>query len=78
VKNFDKSLFDLRNASVRASAADAYSEAGKASVELVFSNGSNLQADYWRITKDAKAVISSFDHQQQYGLQAPLDAIKKL
>ena len=49
-----------------------------ASVELVFANGSKLEANYWRITKDAKAGISSFDHQQQYGLPAALDAIKDL
>ena len=47
-------------------------------MRLVFSEGSKLRADYWRIAQDGKAKISSFDHQQQYGLPAPLDAIKEL
>jgi hypothetical protein len=37
--------------------------------------GEELYADYWR---NGKAGISSFDHQQQYGLPAPLDAIREL
>jgi hypothetical protein len=78
VKDFDKSLFDLKNASVRISAANYYSEPGEASVALLFTNGSKLRAVYWRVTKDGKAGISSFDHQQQYGLPGPIDAIEKL
>ena len=49
-----------------------------ASVLLLFSNGSWLRAEYWRITKDGKAWLSSFDHQQKYGLPVPIDAIKVL
>jgi len=47
-------------------------------VQLLFSNGTKLRADYWRVTKDGKAGISSFDHQQQYGLPAAIDAIAEL
>jgi hypothetical protein len=78
VKNFDKSLSKLKNCSVSVSASNQYPEAGQASVQLVFANGSRLRADYWRVTKGGKAGISSFDHQQKYGLPAPIDAIAEL
>jgi len=78
MKNFEKWLFNLKNGSVRVSAMNAYPEAAKASVQLLFADGSKLRADYWRVIKDGKAGISSFDHQQQYGSLAPLDAIKEL
>jgi hypothetical protein len=45
---------------------------------LLFAEGTRLRADYWRVLRDGKERISSFDHQQQYGLPAPLDAIKEL
>jgi hypothetical protein len=78
LKNFDKSLFSLINGSVRVSATNYYPEPGMASVQLLFTNGSKLRAEYWRVTKGGKADISSFDHQQQYGLPAPIDAISEL
>jgi hypothetical protein len=78
LKNFEKSLLNLKNGSVQVSATNAYLQAGQAEVEILFSNGSKLEAAYWRIVKDGKAVISSFDHQQKYGLPAPLDAIQEL
>jgi len=49
-----------------------------ASVQLLFGNGSRLRAEYWRVIENGKAGISSFDHNQQYGLPAPIDAIKQL
>ncbi|MBI3406021.1 MAG: hypothetical protein HY046_11250 [Acidobacteria bacterium] len=78
VPHFDKSLSKLKNGPVSVSASNAYPEAGAASVQLVFADGSRLRADYWRVIIDGKAVISSFDHQQQYGLPAPIDAIAEL
>jgi hypothetical protein len=78
MKNLEKSLINLKNGSVRVSDANAYPEAGMASVQLLFADGSKLRATYWRVIKDGKAGISSFDHQQQYGLPAPIDAIKEL
>lgn len=78
VKNFDKSLFSLRNLSVHVSAANVYDEPGMASVQLLFGNGSKLRAEYWRVIRDGKAGISSFDHKQRYGLPAPIDAIDQL
>ena len=78
LQNFDKSLSKLKNHAVSVSASNAYPEAGAASVILVFSEGSRLRADYWRVAKDGRAGRSSFDHQQQYGLPAPIDAITEL
>jgi len=79
VQNFDKSLCKLKNRSVSVSASNQYpDEAGQASVHLDFADGSKLRADYWRVTKDGRAGISSFDHQQRYGLPAAIDAIAGL
>ena len=41
-------------------------------------DGTKLRADYWRVIKDGRASISSFDHKQQYGLPAPIDAVELL
>lgn len=78
VKNFDKSLYNLINGLVCVSATNFCPESGMASVQLLFTNGSKLRADYWRVTKDGKASISSFDHRQKYGLPAPIDAMAEL
>jgi hypothetical protein len=45
---------------------------------IVFSDGTQLRADYWRVIKDGRASISSFDHQQKYGLPAPIDSMEFL
>jgi hypothetical protein len=37
-----------------------------------------LQAAYWRLSENGSASYSSFDHQQQYGLPAIIDAIQEL
>jgi hypothetical protein len=52
--------------------------AGQASIQLLFANGTRLRAEYWRLTVGGKAGISSFDHQQKYGLPTPIDAVKTL
>ena len=78
VKSFDKSLSDLKDESAQVSEGNSYPEPGMASVDLVFTNGSRLRAEYWRIIKDGKAGRSSFDHRQKYGLPEPIDAVKEL
>ena len=45
-----------------------------AAVILNFSDGAILRADYWRLLRNSLAVVSSFDHQQKYGLPSPVDA----
>lgn len=49
-----------------------------ASIEVIFTNGTRLTAEYWRLVIDGGAGLSSFDHQQNYGLRAPIDAVKNL
>jgi hypothetical protein len=78
VKNFEKSLSDLKHGPVRVAAPGAYPEPGCSSVQLLFANGSRLRAEYWRVTKNGRVSISSFDHEQRYGLPAPIDALKEL
>jgi hypothetical protein len=47
---------------------------GEASVLLHFSDGSRLRATYWRLLINNRVAFSSFDHDQKYGLPAPIDA----
>ena len=53
-------------------------ERGTASIVLSFSDGTILRAAYWRLTQDGRARLSSFDHEQKYGLPAPIDAKQQL
>jgi hypothetical protein len=78
LKGFEGSLSRLNGESVRVSAGNGYPEPGMASICLEFSGGSRLQAEYWRLTVDGNAGTSSFDHQQRYGLPAPVDSIAEL
>ena len=59
-------------------AGDGYPEPGQASIRVLFANGTRLRAEYWRLVISGKAGLSSFDHQQKYGLPAPIDAVKSL
>ena len=70
------SLAGLVGNSVRVSAREVYTDS--ISVDLDFSGGTKLRFDYWRLVIDGKERVSSFDHNQQYGLPAPVDAIKQL
>jgi hypothetical protein len=47
-------------------------------VRLMFTNGTMLRGSYWRLIKDGRHILSSFDHGHKYGLPAPIDAKKKL
>jgi len=74
----EKSLAALRDTTANVSNSEYYPDAKEASVQLLFSNGSMLRADYWRIVKANRAGVSSFDHRQKYGLPAPIDAVRQL
>jgi hypothetical protein len=76
--NFEKSLSLLRGVSAEVSTGDEYPETGQASIKLLFANRTRLRAAYWRLIADDKAGMSSFDHQQKYGLPVPIDAVKSL
>jgi hypothetical protein len=72
------SLSALKGATVTVSNSGTYPEPGAASVQVLFSDGSSLRADYWRVVKGDKPDLSSFDHAQKYGLPEPVDAFTQL
>ena len=76
--NIADSLHKLRDCSSAVSAVDAYKQPGAATVQFLFSDGSRLRAEYWRLIRDGKERVSSFDNQQKYGLPAPINAIHVL
>jgi len=78
VQGFSNSLASLKGAKVRTSNPEWVLEPGIAPVELHFSDGSRIRANYWRIIRAGKAQTSSFDHKQQYGLLAPIDAFARI
>ena len=45
---------------------------------MLFAEGAKLEAHYLRVIENEKEVVSSFDHQQKYGLPAPIDSIREL
>jgi hypothetical protein len=78
VQGFENSLASLKGATVRTSNPERFPEPGIAPVDLHFSDGSRMRADYWRIIRDGKARMSSFDHQQKYGLPVAVDAFAEI
>ena len=64
-------------ASIQESGYYPSDELGEASVAILFSNGTKLRADYWRLL-GTRSRLSSFDHHHKYGLPAPIDAIAEL
>jgi hypothetical protein len=76
--NLGTRLSALSGATVSVSKSGAYPEPEAASVLLLFSEGSWIRADYWRVVKSGKAGVSSFDHDQKYGLPAQIDAFQYL
>jgi hypothetical protein len=42
---------------------------------LRLADRTRVSAQFWRLTKSGKPLVSIFDHRQQYGLPAPIDAI---
>lgn len=73
----EKSLSTLKNSSVFVSDGNPGVEE-ELTVALDFSDGSRLEAVYWRIIKNGATGLSSFDHQHQYGLPERIDALKEL
>jgi hypothetical protein len=79
ISGLEQSLQKLKGCSAQVTESNIYPpENGEASVVILFSDGTKLRADYWRVIKDGRASISSFDHKQQYGLPAPIDAVAAL
>jgi hypothetical protein len=78
-KNLEKSVQHLKGSSVQVSQNNAYPpENGYDSILLDFTEGTRLRADYWRVIKNRRALVSSFDHMKKYGLPAPINATDAL
>ncbi len=73
----NETLAILVNNKVQVSDEDTFPETGQAEITLTFSSGAIIRACYWRVVKDGRQLLSSFDHQQQYGLSSPIDAKKE-
>ena len=48
------------------------------STSIRLSDGTAIDAQFWRLLRDSGAVVSIFDHGQRYGLPAEIDAIESL
>jgi hypothetical protein len=72
---FERSLSELKSCTVEVFEHDAGQEA---SIALKFGDGAALHGDYWRLIKNGRARLSSFDHAQIYGLPAPINAVFEL
>ncbi len=71
-------LIKLVSSSVTVSPGSGVPEPGMASIELLFTDGTRLEAEYWRLIEGGAASYSSFDHHQIYGLPARIDAVAEL
>ncbi len=73
-------LKELANCTIQITESNYYPETveGNATVNITFSNGVLLRADYWRLVTSGRQSFSSFDHKQKYGLPAPINAISRL
>jgi hypothetical protein len=71
-------LSKLKSSEVQVSELEVPPSFGTAPVQIIFAGGASLKADYWRLMQGGKALISSFDHNQKYGLPEPVNAIEEL
>jgi len=46
----------------------------KVGTTILFTDNTRLAAQFWRLRKAGKPLVSIFDHRQRYGLPAPVDA----
>ena len=68
----------LKNVGLEVAADDTPDAEGTAAISIKSSDGTTLQAFYWRLVQDGRAQLTSFDHQKKYGLPAPIDAKKQV
>lgn len=74
----EENAFSIKNGPITFRTDDSLNGFGQAAIEIEFSDEAVLRAYYWRLICDSKATLSSFDHQQKYGLASPIDAIEQL
>ncbi len=75
---FVQKLEKLKSVGLEVAADDTPDAEGTAAIRIKFSDGTRLQAFYWRLVQDGRVELTSFDHQKRYGLPAPIDAKKQV
>lgn len=78
INDSEENVFSIKNGPITFRTDDRLNDSGQAAIVIVFSDKAVLRASYWRLICDGKATLSSFDHQQKYGLASPIDAIEQL
>jgi hypothetical protein len=83
MKDFNARLAQLRGVACEAVAAVEYEQPATETIDSVgtsirFADGTKLEAQFWRVAKGGRPLVSIFDHRQQYGLPAPVDALRIL
>jgi hypothetical protein len=83
MKDFASRLAQLRGIACAGVSAVEYEEPPTDTIysvgtSLSLADGTKLDALFWRLTKGGRPLVSIFDHQQRYGLPAPVDAIGML
>jgi hypothetical protein len=79
--NFTQRLAQLRGMKCEAVHAIEFEEPPADTIYSVgtsmqFTDGTRLEAQFWRLTKAGSPLVSIFDHRQRYGLPAPVDAFR--
>lgn len=80
---FEERLAKLRGVECESIEAVEYEEPAtdrlySVGTSVRFGDGTRLSAQFWRLIKEGKPLVSIFDHRQRYGLPAPIDAIQVL
>jgi hypothetical protein len=83
MKDFARRLAQLRGIACVGVLAVEYEEPAKDAIysvgtSLAFADGTKLDAQFWRLIKVGRPLVSIFDHRQRYGLPTPVDAIGTL
>jgi len=81
--NFTRRLAQLRGMKCEAVHAIEYEEPPADTIYSVgtsieFTDSTKLRAQFWRLTKEGRPLVSIFDHRQRYGLPAPVDAFRMM
>jgi hypothetical protein len=83
MKDFTDRLAHLRGIACSGVLAVEYEEPATDAIysvgtSMAFADGTKLDAQFWRLIKVGRPLVSIFDHRQRYGLPAPVDAIGML
>ena len=80
MSNFTQRLAQLSGMKCEAVHAIEYEEPADAiylvGTSIEFTESTKLQAQFWRLRKKGRPLVSIFDHRQRYGLPASIDAIR--